>query len=185
MSFKNWCFTAYDDVTFDEELVKYIVYQDEICPKTKKLHHQGYVELHNKMRITGVKKRVFKSKTIHLECRKGTQDEAINYCKKLESAVKNSLYEWGTKSRQGDRTDLESLCDYIKDGHTVKETIYKFGGQALRYINHVEKTTMAVWDQCPIDKYIMSMRREQKLLFARNNVDINEDNIIKPYNPNV
>lgn len=44
---------------YDDDLVRYIVYQIEKCPKTGRPHAQGYIEFTNAMRLLGVKK-IFK-----------------------------------------------------------------------------------------------------------------------------
>lgn len=75
-------------------------------------HAQGYIELRNRSRITGVKK-VAGLQRSHLETRRGSQDEAIEYCRK-----DGQFEEYGKKSvsAQGKRTDLDDIRVLIKDG---------------------------------------------------------------------
>lgn len=87
-SSRSWCVTVFNDdwVKPSEEQVKYLVVGVEVCPKTGVSHKQIYLELWKKSRMTAVKK-ILQSKTCHCEFRKGTRDEARNYC------IKDGDYE--------------------------------------------------------------------------------------------
>lgn len=67
--------------------VKYAIYQIERCPKTNRLHYQGYIEFVGKKTYSFVHKKLDGLSTAHLECRRGTQRDAIEYCAKSESKV--------------------------------------------------------------------------------------------------
>lgn len=102
--FHNFVFTAWDMSKLDEWLaldVQYIIMGKEICPKTKQEHLQGYCELKKKKTMGGIKS-MFKDKTMHIEVRKGTQEQAITYCMKDLDFV-----EAGEKKHQGRRGDLD------------------------------------------------------------------------------
>ncbi len=79
---KHWCFTI-NNPTADDEPDKvsytYIIVGKEICPETGTPHNQGYVVFKNQKYMTGAKK-IFPR--AHLEIKKGTIKEAIDYCKK-------------------------------------------------------------------------------------------------------
>lgn len=79
-------------------------------------HLQGYVEFPKKKALGGVKK-ALGSKTIHLEIRRGTQEEACLYCKKGED-----WEEFGTRSvsAQGARTDLEAVRNRLIEGESLE-----------------------------------------------------------------
>lgn len=64
------------------------------------------------MRIAAVKK-MWNEDTIHLEKRRGTQEEAIAYCKKNDATSLGCIYEYGKPGRQGQRTDLEEVRQLI------------------------------------------------------------------------
>lgn len=70
-----------DEVKFDKSKVKYCILGTEICPKTKKLHLQGYVETWKKIRPTGLKK-IYNDNTMHIEFAQASKEDNINYCKK-------------------------------------------------------------------------------------------------------
>lgn len=80
----------------DWDDVKYVTYQVERCPKTGRLHYQGYIEFTGKKTWSWVHKNLKGLETAHLEQRKGSQDEAINYCQKVESRVRGP-FEHGEK----------------------------------------------------------------------------------------
>nr|WAE42315.1 MAG: replication associated protein [Cressdnaviricota sp.] len=111
MKFRNWCFTIFCEGYLPPdkkpEGVKYMIYQQERCPETGKLHFQGYIELTTPMRMCAVKE-LLNSNNAHLEKRKGSQEDAIKYCSKQESKVKGP-WTLGVPAVQGQRTDLSAF----------------------------------------------------------------------------
>ena len=106
---KYWCFTINNpsdtDKPFDWPGTDYVVYQLEKS-ESGTLHHQGYVEFPVNKRRSAVKKI---HATAHWEKRLGSQDQAIDYCKKEDTRV-DGPWEQGTPkaNNQGKRTDLEA-----------------------------------------------------------------------------
>lgn len=119
----NWPLLIGDELS-------YIIVGKEVCPDTKKEHYQGYVECRASMRLARMK--VLLGEKTHLEPRKGTQDQAIDYCKK-----DGDFTEFGIRqARQGKRNDLANLRDMIKEkkeDHEIVEEITSF--QALKCID--------------------------------------------------
>ena len=77
---------------------RYFVAQKEKAPDTGRLHWQGYVEVKEKCRIKKMKE-VLGCPSAHLEPRRGSQEEAIAYCTKVESrAEPYEKMEHGTKA---------------------------------------------------------------------------------------
>lgn len=107
---RSFCFTSYkSELVHDKELIRYIVYQKEVCPKTKRSHIQGYVEFKKPLRMKRSQKLIGDDKC-HLEKRRGTRLEAKNYCMKTETRLKDTEpYEWGSweEGGQGARVDLK------------------------------------------------------------------------------
>lgn len=99
--------------------VRYFVWQYEIAPGTNRRHIQAYVETKKVMGFAGLKK-LFNCPSMHIEGRKGTPEQAANYCKKAESRdpAAEGFHEWGTLSRakQGARTDLANAVEVMKAG---------------------------------------------------------------------
>lgn len=81
---KHWCFTINNYTDEDIEKLNtfecdYIIYGKEIG-ESGTPHLQGYVVLLNKKRINWLKKNFHP--TAHLEIKRGSVSEALNYCKK-------------------------------------------------------------------------------------------------------
>lgn len=116
--YRNVCFTDFD--TSDDRIEfyktcneKYVIFQVEKAPDTGRLHIQGYMELKKRMRLTGLKKK-FGDK-VHFERRKGSAQQAADYCKKDESRV-TGPFEVGTISQPGKRNDLLAAKRKIDEG---------------------------------------------------------------------
>lgn len=134
---RDWCFTAYAEIDiYDMEQVQYMIYQKEICPKTKREHFQGYIEMKTQFNLKQMKE-LFGDKTIHLGARLGTQQQAIDYCCKSESAVEGTLKMYGMKKRMGARSDLDAMVDMIESGMTGREILLETRGNGLRHISHI------------------------------------------------
>lgn len=122
----NWCFTlnnpSEEEITFlmDSENAtwKYITWGEEVG-ECGTLHLQGYVEFKTAVTLGMVKKRLGTSR-VHLEPRRGTQQQAIEYCHK-----DGKVFEWGEKSRA-----------YGTGGPDVKN-------KALKYMDMIREGRMA------------------------------------------
>lgn len=168
---RDWCFTSFE--VQGPELkggATYICQQKEICPTTKKVHFQGYAEFKEKMSLSGLKK-LFGEK-IHWGARRGTQSQAIDYCKKSETAIENTFCELGKKKEQGNRSDLDAILNAMEDGWTTADILREFGGNALRHISHIERGLNALWGRSEIDRHIRSVRSETNNLRNGSNDDI-------------
>lgn len=117
--------------------LKYLICQLEACPKSGRLHVQGYAEYDKMMTLKQVKNHL--GQDVHLEKRAGSQEQAINYCTKTESRVKDyEPFSIGKKAQQGERTDLKKSAKLIEEGWSV-EDIIKQDGNMLRYIKHLKE----------------------------------------------
>lgn len=118
---RNVCFTAwlthekYTEIVYDKEYMTYLVMGKEICPKTKKLHWQGYVEFVRALDFAVVK-RLLGGDTTKVAKRGGTGPQASIYCKK-----DNKFEEYGEIKEQGKRTDISEATDMIKDGASMRD----------------------------------------------------------------
>lgn len=147
---RNYCFTLHCGEEKGEqhiptwrklpESIKYMAWQYEICPTTKKLHIQGYMELAKPMRIVAAKEALGYIKA-HLESRKGTQEQAINYCRKEESRLQGTApMELGEPGAgRGKRTDLEEIRDAIEEGATFDDVREINFGASLRYERGIDR----------------------------------------------
>lgn len=132
MTSRHYCFTYWDVSKNLIEMinspdgvknVRYMVYQKEMCPATQKLHYQGYIELKNAIRGTQLQKILGSPNSkenpsaCHFSERRGTRDEARNYCMKQDTRVEGP-WEFGNYSGggQGKRNDIRRMYDLIKEG---------------------------------------------------------------------
>lgn len=95
------------DYSFDDETVRYAVWQKEKCEKTGKEHLQMYIEANRPFRLNGWKE-VVGEQSAHIEVRKGSREQARAYCMKQETRVEGP-WEFGTwETKQGQRNDIAS-----------------------------------------------------------------------------
>lgn len=128
---KNWCFTLnnYTDDTeslmeVSHEEIAYIIFSKEVGASGTP-HLQGYLELNKRMSIIGIK-RLFEVSTLHLEPRRGTQQNAIDYCLKDGGY----FYERGTKAKGAGRPANDSK-EKVKNGilqhkELIKKSLVEF-----------------------------------------------------------
>lgn len=162
---RNWCFTLFRDpdegLFFDTDKMGYYIYQKEKCPSTGRAHWQGYVEFKNVMRRSECQRALGEEKC-HADPRKGNQKQAIEYCCKIDTRDGKTV-EWGKPKQQGNRSDLDSIWEWIQNGATKLEILNEFGGNAMRMLHMINKAQEAVWELDVMDKYIIE-RRETLLL---------------------
>lgn len=140
--------------------MNYLVYQQEKCPTTNKLHYQGYCELLKKKNIVGIK-RLLGSDSVHIERRRGTAAGAIKYCKKEETRYMPPQ-EFGKPKVQGKRSDLDEIKTQIKAGATFDKIAWQCTNYqslqmaralcALREPSHEFKPKKVYWIYGPTGK---------------------------------
>lgn len=118
MAYRNWVFTWNNFTADHQEILKeagsFVVYQHEVG-KEGTDHLQGYIELQKKARLSAMKKLL---PTAHWESRKGTADQAYDYCTKEDTRVAGP-WEFGERKQQGARSDLIKAKKVLDDGGTV------------------------------------------------------------------
>ncbi len=118
---RNWCFTDFELLdwaaiyTEYADIIRYLCYGEEICPKTGKKHLQGWIQFNAQKRMTAIKK-VARSKKLHLEPCQGGEEENNKYCSK-----EGAFHCFGKWTGQGARTDVEQAVRLIKSGASMKE----------------------------------------------------------------
>lgn len=164
MQGKFWCFTLHDYVAADllrlRELgssCAYLVFGYENCPETGRPHLQGYIEFETNKRLRAVKQ-LIGNDTVHLEKRKGSAEQAAEYCKKND----NLIEEFGSIShgKQGKRTDWERFQQWVDDlgrKPTERELCREFPSLVGRYGKGVDRIVAAL---CPAPILIVGDPRE-------------------------
>lgn len=161
--YRNWVFTSYKIEGFKVPECMFCIYQEEECPTTKKRHLQGYIEFKDKLSMRSVKS-LFEDHTLHLEVRQGSQAQAVAYCSKKDTRVKEPIII-GKLKNQGHRKDLDEIYDDISEGMTAKEILLRHKGNAVRHINVIKKSLMIYHDLDEVDKYILCKRNKETEMF--------------------
>nr|WAE42547.1 MAG: replication associated protein [Cressdnaviricota sp.] len=122
MTARSWCFTSFAEnlsVLDNHKDFRYIIYAQETCPETGNKHWQGYIELKSPLRFTQVQQ-IIGDCSAHCEKRKGSRDQARDYCMKEQGALIIECGEW-ERGGAGTRNDLEDLKKSIKAGKPLLE----------------------------------------------------------------
>lgn len=148
---RNWCGTVFDlawrPPPLEENDIRYIVYQNEVAPDTGTEHIQFYVEFRKSVRRTAA----FRLLGIrcHLESRKGTREQARQYCMKQDTRKEGTepveLGEWVAGDGSGRRGgSMAAVLDLVRQGHHPRsEAVVEAGPAAvLRY----QRSLMSFYD---------------------------------------
>lgn len=133
---RNYCFTDFQDTDYEKlyteykDIIRYICFGKEICPKTGKKHIQGWIQLVNPRRFGGIKKLL--GPKVHIEACRGSEYDNDKYC------TKDGKYKtFGKFKTQGMRTDLEAIKKNIDDGSSRSEIIADHFSTYCRYRNGI------------------------------------------------
>jgi len=157
--YRRYCITSFDEKPpkWDPEKCKFIIYQKECCPETKKEHYQCYVEFKNKekgvvaLNILEIDKGWFTAAS-------GTKKQNVEYCTKEDTRVDLPV-SYGDSRGQGYRCDLDEFYEELIEGKSTKEILHRHGGNALRYVNLISRSRAILfdWDE---KENIMNERQE-------------------------
>lgn len=120
--------------------VRYLVGQYERGDGTGRLHFQGYCVLDSPCRLVGAK-RLLNAPTGHFEVRRGSHEQAREYCLKESTREPGrDPIELGTPPPgAGARTDLESIKGTLQAGGSLLEVADANFGAFLRYHRALER----------------------------------------------
>lgn len=152
MTSRHWCLTFFTEPKIPEtssmDKVRYGIFGEEIAPTTQKKHWQSYIELSQPVRHSYIKK-LFADKTVHCEIRKGSREEARDYCKKDGKFTEIGSFSEGG---QGTRVDLKSITDKLVTGTPLDQIMLEEPSIYCRYRNglrdiqaHVTKQKTEAW----------------------------------------
>lgn len=135
---KNFLFTSF--TTVDNELVHptftddmlYLIYQVEECPLTSKHHIQGYVIFKHPIRISNAQDKL-RLGSIHLDIRKGTHQQAKDYCSKEDTQVVGPKSFGVEPVGQGRRTDLAIPAQEILAGKRIRDIANDHPVEYIKY----------------------------------------------------
>jgi len=126
---------SYVVAIFEKARGKYLSAQFEACPNTGRIHLQAYIEFKEAISFNSAKTRLPEGS--HIEIRKGSRDDARDYCRKDESRIAGP-YECGEWCKAGQRTDLEELFSLIKAEKPLQEIIETNPTCAIRNWKHLK-----------------------------------------------
>lgn len=124
-----------------DSIVRYCICQVELCPTTGAPHIQGYCELNKPVRWTTVRNSIAFFADVYGEVRRGSREDARDYCRKQESRVHGpvEMGRWDTGG-QGKRSDILRYTEAIKAGYSNHQLAMEFpqthflhGGKAAAF----------------------------------------------------
>lgn len=125
------------------QLISYIVFQEEIGESGTR-HLQGYIEFTRRIRLRGIKQINTTFNKMHIENRRGTQQQAIDYCKKTGIGGRidgTEIRELGERRRQGRHengaNDMTKVGQMVLDGKGIKEIEESYPSAVIRYGNGI------------------------------------------------
>lgn len=133
---KDWCFTLNNWTQAEEDeifsmvagrLAHFVIIGKEGREEGQTPHLQGFFQLVKRTRLAGVKALPGLSRA-HLEPRRGTVQEAADYCKK-----EGVWTEQGAPTGQGKRSDLVSVKESIDTGASLEDLWEEHFPAMVRY----------------------------------------------------
>jgi len=158
---KNWCFTAFIDrmdeadpktPDWDPANMKYMVYQKEQCPETRRFHWQGYVQFKQQLRLSAAQGMLGLGR-VHMEVARNPK-KAIDYCKKLDTRAAGPFEMGEHEQGQGRRSDLERVIDLVKQGVSRKRLAEECPQQFIKYHKGIDAMRLAIQEPPPIDRKV-------------------------------
>ncbi len=138
MTQRHWCYTLNNPTLTPEGLLKildedprvrYAIFQEE-KGDNETPHYQGYVELSNSQRLAAMRKMI---PGAHWESRRGTRDQARDYCRKEDSRI-NGPWECGEfPSKQGARADLLDAVTTAQENWSIAQVALEHPVTFVKY----------------------------------------------------
>lgn len=150
MTARAYCFTVnnpdglpdFEDFV-KEKTVRYAVFQLEMG-ESGTTHLQGYLELSSPRRITYVKS-IPGLETAHVEKRRGTPEQARQYCMKKDETYLEGPWEYGEFTKeQGKRNDLAEVYALVKEGKKEVEILEANPSAYIRYYRGIREAKRIV-----------------------------------------
>lgn len=157
---RNWVFTFHEPPAdwIPERLVgpahgiRFIAGQYERCATSGRVHFQGYVCFSGPVGLAAAKQRL-QAPTAHLEPRRGTHRQALDYVQKDETRMpeRDRVYA-GEPPHQGERTDLVRVREAIDNGATFRDLVLdpEHFATSIKYLRGLERW-FRIRDDAPRD----------------------------------
>lgn len=145
---KNWVFTLNNPGITEEglqtllsPLAGYFVFQEEKGLENT-VHFQGYIQFLVRKRMTGLKKILPRA---HWEIARGSPQQCADYCSKEETRTKGP-WSFGSISRQGVRSDIETFRDCILEGKSDLDLLEEHASLVAKFPKFISFVRIA---SCP------------------------------------
>jgi len=117
--------------TFSDKVV-FAIWQREIGENETE-HYQMYVEMKTQSTFKQIQVAIdFEEEKPHIESRRGTQKQAIDYCSKEDTRVDGPWSHGEKKAGQGERTDVIALHDAVRAKRSFSSMCEEFP-QMIKY----------------------------------------------------
>lgn len=141
-------------IEFDPETMAYLCYQEEVGANGT-YHFQGYCEFLKRVRLSTAKE-YLQSHTIHIQARRGTQAQAIAYCKKKDGTeIEGTFVEFGEPKKQGERMDLVAFKEAIAEGAKMVDLLDEHLEVLCKYSKFYSTLKMLVRPQRSVDEMLV------------------------------
>lgn len=146
---RAWCFTLNNwqpkeaEVLFESKVFRYIIVGKEGKSEDKTAHLQGYCELFAPQRLSYMKKLNARA---HWEPRRGTREEARDYCKKEGDWIEEGDFASGGS---GTRNDLKRIREACEANSRLRK-VAMVCPDICKYVRFYEKIRSEIdQDECP------------------------------------
>jgi Putative viral replication protein/RNA helicase len=121
--------------------MQYVCFQLERTTRNGKIHWQGYLELESRQTLRAVARMFPLQDRVHLEPRRGPQQQAIEYTKKDATAV-DGPFRWieiGIPGVENPVNTWVAISEAIKTGATMLDIFSRWPGEAIRCQAAIQK----------------------------------------------
>ncbi len=116
------------------ETIQYLIVGEETCPETHRCHYQGFIQYKEDINLKYFKDNI--SNITHIEWRRGTVQQNIDYCKKSNTYQEYGEPDYGFQERRNDLTDIYN--DIYINNLTLSQIAMEYPNQWIRYSNGIK-----------------------------------------------
>lgn len=152
----RWCFTSYDaglkdrlsQAYCESNAISYVVFQQESCPSSGRLHWQGYLVSASRKRFSTVKK-FLGDPAVHLAVARGSTADNIAYCTKDESRSPHpgaGPFRIGNPpsgSEEEKSSGLDNAIGLLRDGGRLRDLVQSDPKSYVRYFRGLSALSAA------------------------------------------
>lgn len=133
----NTMFTIFSENIPEPDMtdLQFVIFQKEACPTSGRIHLQGYAETKRQLTVKQFTKALRTEVNVSgVERRRGSQQQAIDYCSKEDTRVEGP-WQFGERKpyQERDRTDLNAIAQHIAEGASISDVADNFPKQFIQY----------------------------------------------------